>query len=51
LHAVLASELHRRADALVGGERWERALADVLARRRDPWAAATALLDGELDGD
>lgn len=47
LHAVLASELQRRADAMVGGERWDRALADVLARRRDPWAAAAALLDGD----
>lgn len=45
LHAVLVSELHRRADAMVSGERWERALADVIARRRDPWAAADALLD------
>jgi LAO/AO transport system kinase len=47
LHAVLASELHRRADAMVGGERWDRALADVLARRRDPWAAAMDLLTGD----
>lgn len=52
LHAVLVAELHRRADAMVGGERWEAALADVLALRRDPWAAARILLDGTdaLDG-
>lgn len=45
LHAVLASELQRRAEVIVGGERWDRALADVLARRSDPWAAAVDLLD------
>ena len=50
LHAVLAAELHRRADAMVGGDRWDRALADVVALRRDPWAAAMDLLGGDLHG-
>lgn len=47
LHAVLTAELHRRADSMVGGPRWDAALDDVLARRVDPWAAAAELLDGD----
>ncbi len=46
LYAVLTAELHRRADAIVGSERWNAALADVLDRRSDPWHAADTLLDG-----
>lgn len=47
LYAVLTAELHRRADAMVGGPRWDAALAEVLARRVDPWAAASGLLEGD----
>lgn len=46
LHAVLTAEIRRRADAVVGGPGWQRALDDVLARRGDPWWVARELLDG-----
>ncbi|MEZ5238885.1 MAG: methylmalonyl Co-A mutase-associated GTPase MeaB [Microthrixaceae bacterium] len=46
LAAVITSELARRAEAVVGGPRWDRALSEVLAGRSDPWAAARGLLDG-----
>ena len=47
LHAVLTAELRRRAEALVGGPRWDRALQGVLAGRNDPWRAALEMLDGD----
>jgi len=44
LSVVLVRRLERDVGALAGGEEYERARADLLARRVDPYTAAGALL-------
>jgi LAO/AO transport system kinase len=46
LRALVAARLQARADALSAGARFDELVDDVVARRRDPYTAADALLDG-----
>jgi LAO/AO transport system kinase len=44
LHRVIAARLSERVEELSSGDAFDRARAEVLARRRSPWAAADDLL-------
>jgi LAO/AO transport system kinase len=45
LRAIVRAQLEERADALTRGERFDRLVDDVIARRRDPYGAVDELLD------
>jgi len=47
LRAIAAARLQERAAALTCGDRFDALVDDVVARRRDPYGAASVLLDGE----
>src|SRR5436190_9555928 len=46
LRAIAAARLQERAAALTRGDRFDALVDDVVARRRDPYGAASVLLDG-----
>jgi LAO/AO transport system kinase len=44
LSEIVSRRLDAAARALCGEERWQQLIADVLERRRDPWAAADEMV-------